>query len=223
MIKLSFASLLLTASFFVANAQKKIAEGTITYAIEYNLPADKQAMAAMLPQEYKVSFNGSSSKFKMEMGMFSTLVIYNGSTHETLSLTEVPIQNKKIAVKMNKEQTEKMAEMQGTLKDLEISATEETKVINGFNCKKYVCTDKDSGAKMDVWATNDIELPLNSITYNFKELKAVPIQFSSDARGMKSKITVKSISEDKVGDILMETPKEFETMSFEDLMKQMGG
>lgn len=36
------------------------------------------------------------------MGMFSSLIIYNNISLASLSLTDVPIKNKKFAVKMNK-------------------------------------------------------------------------------------------------------------------------
>jgi GLPGLI family protein len=207
----------------VANAQKKITQGTITYALEYNLPADKEAMAAMLPQVYKMSFKGDLSKFTMDMGMFSTLIIYNNVTKETLSLTEVPIQSKKIAVKMNKEQTQKMAEIQGGNKDFEFTTTTEKKQIAGYNCTKYLCKDKQSGSQTAVWATQDIEIPLNTLTSTFKGVNGVPIQFSTDANGMKAKITIKSIVEESVEDINMVIPKEYEIMEFDDLLKQLGG
>ncbi len=57
-------------------------------------------MASMLPSEFKVAFKADLSKFRMDMGMYATEVIFNSTTKETLSLTEVPMQNKKIAVKM---------------------------------------------------------------------------------------------------------------------------
>ncbi len=216
-------TVLLCATGLAANAQKKITQGTITYALVYNLPADKQAMVAMLPQEYKMSFKDDLSQFKMDMGMFSTLITYNNKNKETLSLTEVPIQSKKIAVKMNKEQTEKMAEMQGGNKDFEITTTTEKKLIGNYNCTKYVCKDKVSGTVSEVWATQDIAIPANTLTTMFKGITGVPIQFNTDARGLKAKITVKSIVEENVGEINMNIPKEYEIMSFDDLVKQMGG
>ncbi len=221
-IKISVVALLCIATF-VAKAQKKITQGTVTYSLEYSLPADKQAMAAMLPSEYKMSFKDDLSQFKMDMGMFSTLIIYNNATKESLSLTEVPIQSKKIAVKMNKLQTEKMAEMQGGNKNFEVTATTETKKIGNFNCTKYLCKDKESGSQTEVWATDEIQIPANTLTRVFKGITGVPIQFSTDAQGMKAKITVKTIVEENVGEINMVVPKEFEIMQFDDLLKQMGG
>ncbi len=221
-IKIAFIALLCTTGI-TTFAQKKIMQGTITYTLEYNLSPDKQAMTTMLPQEYKMSFKDDLSQFKMDMGMFSTLITYNNRTLETLSLTEVPIQSKKIALKMNKEQTEKMGKMQGGNKDFEITTTTEKKLISNYNCTKYLCKDKESGSVSEVWATQDIAVPTNTLTTMFKGISGVPIQFNTDARGMKAKITVKSIVEENVADINMNIPKEYETMSFDDLVKQMGG
>lgn len=222
-VKLGLIAFICLGSTFAAKAQKSIKEGTITYAVEYDLPANQQSMAAMLPTEYKVIFKGALSQFKLDMGMFATQVIYNDSSKETLSLTDVPMQNKKIAMKMNSEQSQKMREMQGGDKDYDIKPTTETKQIAGYNCTKYVFTDKASGDAMDVWATNDVSVPVNSLSAELKGLKGVPVQFENNARGVKSKLTLKSISSDSVADITMNIPDGYETMSFEDVMAQMGG
>ena len=124
---------------------------------------------------------------------------------------------------MNKEQTIKMVEMQGGNKDFEISASTEKKVIAGYNCIKYVCKDKNTGTLINVWATHDLDIPANSLTAMFKGVPGVPLQFTTNAHGMKINITTKTIAEAKVGDINMDVPKDYEVMAFDDLIKQMGG
>ena len=208
---------------FMAQAQKVIKEGTVTYAVEYNLPADQQSMAEMLPKEFKVAFKGDYSKFKMDMGMYATSVIFNNASNETLSLTDVPMQNKKIAVKMNKEQSEKMREFQAGEQDFDVTPTTESKKIAGYNCTKYVLKDKTSGTESEVWATTDIQIPTNSLTSAIKGVKGVPVEFNQDARGIKSKMTLKNISEDTVSDIDFQVPTGYEVMDFDALMSQMGG
>jgi len=222
-LKLGLIAFICLGSSFAANAQKAIKEGTITYAVEYDLPADQQSMAAMLPTEYKIEFKGDMSRFKMDMGMFATSVIYNDATKEMMSLTEIPMQNKKIAVKMNKDQSKKMQELQAGEKDFEIQTTTETKQIAGYNCKKYIFKDKISGESMDVWATTDITIPENTFSAALTGLKGFPVQFENNARGMKSKLTLKNIKEESVSAIDMTIPDGFETMTFEDIMAQMGG
>lgn len=222
-LKISLIAFICLGSSLIANAQKTIKEGTITYSVVYDLPPDQQSMVAMLPTEYKVNFKGDMSMFKMDMGMFATQVVYNDASKESLSLTDVPMQNKKIAVKMTKEQGEKMQELQTGEKDLEIKATTETKQIAGYNCTKYTLKDKISGEQSELWATSDLKIPANSLTSVFKEIKGVPVQFSTNARGLKSKITLKEVKEETVSEINMTIPSGYETMTFDDLLKQMGG
>ena len=76
---------------------------------------------------------------------------------------------------------------------------------------------------MEVWATMDIVIPTNTLTASIKNVKGVPVEFSSNARGIKSKMTLKSVSEQPVPDIKLDIPTGYETMTFEDLMSQMGG
>ena len=222
-LKFSLIAFICLGSSFIANAQKTIKEGTITYSVVYDLPPDQQSMVAMLPTEYKVNFKGDLSVFKMDMGMFATQVVYNDLSKESLSLTDVPMQNKKIAVKMTKEQGEKMQELQAGEKDLEIKATAETKQIAGYNCTKYTIKDKISGEQSELWATGDLKIPANTLTSTFKDIKGVPVEFSTNARGLKSKITLKEVKEEIVTEINMTVPSDYETMTFDDLLKQMGG
>lgn len=208
---------------FIAQAQKVIKEGIATYTVEYDLPADQQSMAAMLPKEFKVAFKGNYSQFKMDMGMFATSVILDNSTNETLTLTDVPMQSKKIAVRMNQSEAEKMREMQSGEEDYEVTETTETKKIAGYNCKKYTLKDKSEGSETELWATTEIQIPASALTSAIKKIKGVPIAFSNKANGMKTKLTLKSISEEPVSDINLTIPAGYEIMDFKDLMSKMGG
>ena len=221
-LKITFIVIICMGYTMVAQAQKVIKEGTVIYTVEYDLPPNQQSMAGMLPKEFKVTFNDTFSRFKMDMGMFSTDVIFNTANNEMLSLTEVPMQNKKIAVKMNAQQSEKMREIQSDDHDFDVSATTETKRIAGYNCVKYLLKDKVSGEKSEIWTSTDIQIPTNTLTSTIKDVKGVPIQFSKNTRGMKSKMTIKSITEDPVKEISFEVPPGFETISFDELMTQMG-
>lgn len=222
-VKLGLLAFICLGSSLAANAQKTFKEGTITYTVAYDLPPDQQAMVAMLPTEYKVAFKGDMSVFKMDMGMFATQQVYNQSTKEVLSLTDVPMQSKKVAVKMSGEQGQKMQELQYGEKDYEIKETTETKLIAGYNCKKYIMKDKIANEETEVWATTDIKLPTNILTANYLKIVGIPVQFSTNARGLKSKMTLKDVKEETIADINFNVPTGYETISFEELLKQMGG
>ncbi|HET8828052.1 MAG TPA: DUF4412 domain-containing protein [Pelobium sp.] len=208
---------------FVAQAQKIVKEGVAIYSVEYDLPAEQQAMAGMLPKEFKVAFKGNYSMFKMDMGMFATSVILNNLTNETLTLTDVPMQNKKFAVKMSKAEAEKMQGVQPGQEDYKVTKTTETKKIAGYNCTKYLLKDETEDTDIELWATDEIQIPANALTSAIKGIKGVPIAFSTNTGGLKSKLTLKSISEEPVAEINFNIPAGYELMDFKDLMGQMGG
>lgn len=206
----------------VAQAQKIVKEGVAIYSVEYDLPAEQQAMAGMLPKEFKVAFKGNYSMFKMDMGMFATSVILNNLTNETLTLTDIPMQNKKFVVKMSKAEAEKMQGVQPGQEDYKVTQTTETKKIAGYNCTKYLLKDQTEDTDIELWATDEIQIPASALTSTIKGIKGVPIAFSTNAAGMKSKLTLKSISEEPVADINFNIPAGYELMDVEDLMSQMG-
>ncbi len=220
-LKTIFLLAICTAFTLIANAQKTIKEGTAIYTVEYDLPPDQQSMAGMLPKEFKVSFKGEYSQFKMDMGMFATKVILNNITNETLSLMDIPTQNKKIAVKMNAEEAKKMQGQSGE-QDFEVTPTTKTKKIAGYNCTKYLMKDKDSDTDSEIWATTEINIPANSLSSKIKGVKGVPVAFSSNAGGMNTILTLKSITEESVSNISFTIPAGYELMDFDALMGQMG-
>ena len=50
-VKTGLLAAMLVGSAIIANAQKKISQGTVVYGVEYSLPAEQAAMAAQLPKE----------------------------------------------------------------------------------------------------------------------------------------------------------------------------
>lgn len=196
------------------NAQKLITQGIATYTVKYNLPPDQQQLAGMLPTEYQMYFKDNFSKFKIDMGMFSSQIIHNNITGESLTLTDLPIQGKKVAMKMPAVKFEE--------EDYEIIATKETSKIAGYNCIKYILKTKSSNESGEIWITKDIKIPGSTFTANLSKIKGVPIKFTSNVQGMDLDMTLKSIVEQPISAINMDIPAGYETMSFEDAMKQMG-
>jgi hypothetical protein len=60
--------LLLATGLSKGYAQKKISEGVVTYTVSFELPADKQQYAAMLPKEITSYFRGDSTATPINQG-----------------------------------------------------------------------------------------------------------------------------------------------------------
>jgi GLPGLI family protein len=223
-IKIAIIAFICTTVSFAASAQKVIKEGTFIYSTNFELPPDQAAMAAMLPTEFVVSLKGNISKYKMDLGMFAVENYYDASNQQNLTLTDVPMQGKKIAVLTTKEQTKKIEELQSGEKDFEVTNTKETKKIAGYNCTKFVIKDKISGDVTEAWTTTEISAPGTALTSTLPSaITGFPVMFSTNMSGVKNTMTLKSFEEKPVGDLNFKIPEGYETMTFEALLSQMGG
>jgi GLPGLI family protein len=223
-IKTLVIAIICVSTSIAANAQKILKEGILTYSTNFELPPDQAAMAAMLPSEFVVYIKGNVSKYKMDLGMFAVENYYDAATQQNLTLTDVPMQGKKIAVISTKEQTKQLESLQAGEKDFEVTSTKETKNIAGYNCTKFIIKDKISGDLSEAWTTTEITVLSTALTSTLPSgITGFPVMFSTNMNGVKNTMTLKSIEEKAVGEVNFKIPEGYETMTFEALLKQMGG
>lgn len=221
-IKTSVVALILVGSAVLVQAQKKIAEGTITYSMQYKLNEDqKAAMGGQEPPaELKVKFNNGLTKIEMEQGPALIGIVSDNNEKTGLLLIDVPIAQKQFAVKQSKEDVEKA--MGAIPKFSDFKATGEKQTVAGYNAEKYTFKD-DKGGAHELWATKDIELPNVGSQNYFPGLTAFPVKYTMIQRGIETTTTLKSIAEGKVGAISKDVPAGYEVVTMEDLAKMQGG
>jgi len=218
-IKTSVLAAILISTAVIAHAQKKVTEGTLTYAVTYDLSPDQKALAAQLPPETKFKFNGSLIKLEMEQGPAKITVINDAVEKTGLVLVDVPIAQKQYAVKTTKADNEQMMGKTPVLSDFK--ATGEKQKIGNYNAEKYTYKD-EAGTSYELWATNDIQLPDGISGSEFKALGATPVKFSRVQNGVKANIMIKALVEEKVGPISLAVPPSYELTTM-DALKAMGG
>jgi len=218
-IKTSVLAAILISTAVIAHAQKKVNEGTLTYALTYELAPDQQSMASQLPTETKFKFSGNLFKIEMEQGPAKITVISDGVQKNGLVLVDVPVAQKQFAVKTSKEETEQMTGPTPVLSDFK--PTGEKQKIGNYNTEKYTYKD-DKGAPFELWATHDIQLPEGIIGAEFKNLGATPVKFVRVQNGVKANVTIKDLVEEKTGPLSLDVPAGYEVTTMEAL-KAMGG
>lgn len=209
-------TLVSTASF----AQKKITEGVITYKVEWMPPPAAQQMAAMFPRELQVHFRADSSAVDTKTNFFSNRVIMNSKTEYLRLLVDMSMANKKYSVLFTPDDMEQMQERSP---EFETTPTTETKTINGYQATKYKVKDKKSGQTFEAWFTKDIEVTENPLTAFYDKNLGVPLDFRTVASGMPVKATVAAITESKVPAGTFGGAKEYQEITFAELMGMMGG
>ncbi len=208
-MKTGVLAAILISTAFIANAQKKVNEGTIVYTMK----SDQGEV------DQKIKFNGDISKMELEAGP-ATIGIFNDIKSGTgLVLVDVPVAQMQKAAKMSKEDIEKQSAAAGGGKISDLKATGEKQVIATYNAEKYTFKNQ-AGESYEVWVTNDIELPLNMITSEFKDVKGAVVKFS----GKAGNVTLKSINEGKVGELsVVKIPIGYDEITYAELMAMQGG
>src|SRR5690349_5946828 len=87
---------------------KKITEGKVVYAVEWQLPEQMKPMAANFPTELIVLFKGDSASLKTESSMYTSISILNTKKEYERLLLDVPMMGKKLSVIFTPADQEKM-------------------------------------------------------------------------------------------------------------------
>jgi hypothetical protein len=210
-IKTGVLAAILISTTIVAHAQKKLTEGTLVYGITYKIDAPGA------PAENKIKFNGDVSKMEIEAGPASVGVFVDQKTGAGLVTVSVPIAQMQKAAKMSKAEVEESNPNKSKLSDFK--ATGEKAVIAGYNAEKYTYKNA-KGESGELWATTELELPINIITSDFKEVKGTVVKYSDAS----VTVTLKSIKEDKVGTLSISTiPSGFDEITYAELKAMQGG
>ncbi len=200
-LKTSALTLLFITTALFVQAQKKITEGIANYKIE-----GTQGIV-----ENKIYFNGPISKTEM-VSEESTIEIIVDSENDNGLLLIAADPDQFIAAKMSKEDMD--AQRANSPKLLDFKATDEKQIINGFNCVKYTYSD-DSGKQLELWATNDIDIPKNSLT-RFLLVNATVVQFKNG----QGTVTLEKVNEEKVGELsTTKVPEGYVEMNIKDLLQ----
>lgn len=219
-VKTGVLAAILMSTAFIANAQKKVNEGTVTYKMEYALTPEQAPMEAQLPTESKVKFNGQMSKIEIEQGPATITIIRDAATNNALLLIDVPVAQMQFAVKQGKEEYEKAQAAAPKFSDFK--ATGEKQVISTYNAEKYTYKD-DKGNAYELWATNDIELPAGFAGEEFKDVKGTLVKYTRFQNGLKTTLTLKGVNAEKAGPFTLDVPSGYELKTMEEIMAMQGG
>lgn len=206
--------LMLTTALTFTYAQKKINEGTVTYTATYELSADQLLYADQLPKEITCYFRGDSTAAITNQGaaIIKGVSVLKSNYHSLL--VNIPTASKKIVVVMSNEEVEQEKAANPQFKG---TVGTEKQIINGYTCIKVNITDTKSGANYEIWVTNDIDMPPNSVSKLVSEFGGVPVRFVTFNRGIKISAEIKEINEVPIPAGFFSPTRDYESMTFAQL------
>ncbi|WP_214070536.1 hypothetical protein [Mucilaginibacter sp. dw_454] len=199
-----------TALAFTANAQKSYTSGTATYTLK----------TGMGDTESKIYFTADSNVSVTQQGPALIKILTNAKATYIAILVDVPVASIKKAAILSPDEIEQGL---AAAPKFTFTPSAETKVINGFNCKKVDVKDSKSGSSYVAWVTKDISVPTNMLTRYFAEAGGVPVQFTTIQQGQAVDVTLKSVTDEKAPVGSFGIPAGFDKISLDDLKAMSGG
>lgn len=201
--------LALTCITISASAQKTYTEGAANYLLATGIGN----------LEAQIIFNADSNALITQQGPANVKAISNTARTYGVILVDVPLVSIKKAAVLTPAEL-KQAEEQAP--KFTFTTTAETKQINGFNSKKVIAKDAKNGSTIEIWVTNDIKAPANTLTRLFEGAGGFPVQFKTTQNGQTIDATLKSIVQEKVPVGSFGIPAGYEKISLNDL-NALGG
>jgi GLPGLI family protein len=165
---------LLASSCNYTDNRHKITSGRIDYKITYlNDDLDNKTME-LLPKRLKLIFNEKQADNNIEgfLGFYKLNAITDFHTRKCSTILKVF--DKQYLFKGRRD--EQMCCFD-TMEDMEISETNETKNIAGFNCKKSIIHLPSTDETFVIYYTDEIYLKHPNSTNPYKKVKGVLMEF----------------------------------------------
>lgn len=172
MKKIFFSMAVVVLSTLSLTAQ--ITEGSVKYNVEVSStnPELEMQLAMLQGSTFELFFKENMSRSEMSMGsMMKITTITNTEAENSIMLMSGMMGN--TAVKMSAEDLKKGEEnVDGT----EITLVDETKEIQGYNCKKAIATNEE-GQESVIWYTEDLAINKLGQNYLNKQVPGFPLEF----------------------------------------------
>ena len=184
-------SLLVTC--FSVQAQRNIAEATITYDMVIQTGANApQKGDALTGASSTVYLKGNNSRTDMVSSLGKEITIFNSKTDNAVILKE--FSGQRLMITLNKENWKAKNKLYSNIK---FELTNEYKMIAGYNTRKAVAKMPD-GKTFEVYYAPDLVPANKEYDATFSNLPGLAIEYEIESGKMKFKYTLSKINYDPV-------------------------
>ncbi|MCK9303232.1 MAG: hypothetical protein PHU62_07140 [Bacteroidales bacterium] len=211
MKKLSLCILLLF-SIIMLNAQE-VFTGTIEYSISFPGMELDPMMKSYMPTSIIATYGNDALKIEQLSNAVSQTVIVK--EEEKMTYILLSMMGQKFMIKQPMENTDNMLSNDST----EIEYTEETKTIQGYECKKCIISTTAEGTAVTstCYTSSQIINPINKLSNANLGVDIIPLEYEVETAGIKMLLSAKSIKKSKVKKSEFAIPDGYKEISMEDL------
>ncbi|HAP02415.1 MAG TPA: hypothetical protein DCQ93_10910 [Bacteroidetes bacterium] len=212
-----FAILIALLPLF-SSAQKIFTEGSIKYKMSVSGVDDPQSSAMLQNMMMTFYIKNGKTATEMDMGFVKNKTIEVDENNYVLLME---MMGNKYKVTMNKPQMEARKNMPKD-SDYEITVTNDTKVIAGYNCKKAIIKMNKDNQTFYAYFTDEIKSAASQSNSYYGKINGMLLEYSFGEKGMTMTMTADSISFDPVSDDVFTVPATGYTEMSLDQLKKLG-
>lgn len=199
-------------------SKPEVVQGKIIYQVEYPENKNNAFLIKILPSEMVFEFADGIQKSSIRNANLQNLTWVDCNQNEMAFY----FQYAEDAYKVNLKKTG-VDQMLKQMNQYSISYINEHQTIAGFDCMKAIATDKVSGAKMELWYTQDLNLKQANWHTPFKEINGVLMAYEIEQFGLHLSFTAKSYTTLKPQEIeaVKQMPAKGNAISFSEYNTKM--
>lgn len=174
-----------STSLLFGQSQKIVGDCTVTYAIS----SDNDSLSKALNNTTKTLYvRGKEVRSDLQSPIFQQSVIYNAMTGTAVILKEVN------GIKyMSSLDSAKWRIYNNSYTGMNVTLSNESKTILGYECKKATATLKD-GSVMNIYYATDIAPSTPENQFQFKDIPGFVLEYDSKTEDKKSSIVYTATS-----------------------------
>jgi GLPGLI family protein len=192
-------------------SDKFIGEGVIEY--DAKVVDKKHPLADLAPTKMSVKFKHNKFLAEMStMGLFNTSIIIDNDKKTLIQTIKVfDIKNATI-------QDEKSVNEENSEFDLQLEATNDTKVIAGYTCRKYLAVmKKDPAKKFEVYFTEELDIKVPNAMGPYHSIPGMLMQYRLKRFGLEMEFTATKIYKEEIQDNAFDLPAYYKVVSKEEM------
>jgi GLPGLI family protein len=208
-----------------SSLEAQITEGHISYKMDVASDDPDMAMAVSMMQGSKMEmyFKDKATRVEMSMGAMMNITSITDENSGNVLMLMGGMMGKN-AVQTTIAETEKSNTE--NMPKYDVTFSDETKVIEGYNCKKAILTDEEGNENI-FWYTEEIMMSKKGQNYLNEEIPGMAMQYDMNNGGLKMTLTVTKVEttlDKKTSKTLFQTaiPDGYNVMTM-DQLKMMGG
>lgn len=202
---------MLLAGYISVQAQRNIAEATITYDMVIQTGSNgPQKGDALTGASTTVYLKGNNNRSDMVSALGKEITIFNSKTDNAVILKE--FSGQRLMIQLNKENWKTKNKMYS---NINFELTNEYKVIAGYNTRKAIAKMPD-GKSFEVYYAPDLVPANKEYDATFSNLPGLAIEYEIESGKMKFRYTLSKISYDPVQLSLFDFPTSgYRVMTYE--------